>query len=111
MALVLKVSGFGPTFFEKKVGKNLFIRLRAIDILFVLNPLDPRKLKDADSVRCHPRGSNATEGSCAVYRLNLHKFSPIRVRIGGFEAPISSLHASVTADIESSKLRKIKSGI
>jgi len=47
----------------------------------------------------------------AWFERILHKFSPIRERIGGFEAPISSLHASVTAEIESSKLRKIKFGI
>jgi len=70
MVLVLKVSGFGPTFFEKKVAKKLLISW--------------------------------------LERI-LHKFSIKCLHFIGFEAPISSLHASVTADIESSKLRKIKS--
>jgi len=70
--LVLKVSGFGPTFFEKKVAKKLLI---------------------------------------AWFEQSWHKFSIKRWRFIGFEAPISSLHASVTADTVSSKLRKIKFGI
>ena len=44
----------------------------------------------------------------AWFERILHKFSIKRSRFIGFEAPISSLHASVTAEIESSKLRKIK---
>ena len=47
----------------------------------------------------------------AWFEQILHKFSIKRGRFIGFEAPISSLHASVTADIVSSKLRKIKSSI
>jgi len=47
----------------------------------------------------------------AWFELSLRKFSPIRVRIGGFEASIPPLRASTTVGIASSKLRKIKFGI
>jgi len=47
----------------------------------------------------------------AWFEQILHKFSPIRVRIGGFEASIPPLRASTTVGIATSKLRKIKSGI
>ena len=43
--------------------------------------------------------------------LSRHKFSPIRERIGGFEASIPPLRASTTVGIATSKLRKIKLGI
>ena len=45
----------------------------------------------------------------AWFVKSLHKFSPIRVRIGGFEASIPPLRASTTVGIATSKLRKIKS--